>query len=223
MLKSLDRAFEKFRYQSRLKWGSFQWNRIGGGRTEPRNGKKSGRKMETICSTSVNPSGRLNMTSLNCFSYYVYISNILSFYYIIKLGSPTLFPTILKISIENFGHRRENQETRESRMPFIACTIVRNSRPTCTNFERRNKFSEIRRNHGRYFRDSSRIKDFTRGGRREGRKETYLNAAILSPRERCRVACFITVHFFPPRRDKSRANLYARSSRGNHVSSKTSC
>lgn len=110
MLKSLDRAFEKFRYQSRLKWGSFQWNRIGGGRTEPRNGKKSGRKMETICSTSVNPSGRLNMTSLNCFSYYVYISNILSFYYIIKLGSPTLFPTIFKISIENFGHRRENQE-----------------------------------------------------------------------------------------------------------------
>lgn len=66
---------------SRLKWGSFQWNRIGGGRTEPRNGKRSGRKMETICSTSVNPSGRLNMTSLNCFSYYVYISNILSLYY----------------------------------------------------------------------------------------------------------------------------------------------
>lgn len=29
---------------------------------------------------------------------------------IIKLGSSTLFPTILKISIENFDHRRENQE-----------------------------------------------------------------------------------------------------------------
>lgn len=121
------------------------------------------------------------MTSLNCFSYYVYISNILSFYYIIKLGSPTLFPTILKISIENFGHRRENQETRESRMPFIACTIVRNSRPTCTNFERRNKFSEIRRNHGRYFRDSSRIKDFTRGGRREGRKRRISTRPFCPP------------------------------------------
>lgn len=84
------------------------------GRQNGENGKRSGRKMETICSTSVNPSGRLNMTSLNCFSYYVYISNILSFYYIIKLGSPTLFPTILKISIENFGH--STWESRDARI-----------------------------------------------------------------------------------------------------------
>lgn len=85
-----------------------------------------------------------------------------------------------------------------------ACTILRNSRSTYINFERRYTFQRYDSTQWSIVNDistrcdSSQIKDnglALLGGK--GREEKrHISTRPFCPRERCRVACFITVYFF---------------------------